>query len=75
MPNQEQVKMLAQGVKEWNAWRKANIEVEVDLSGADLSGARGLTQNQINTVRVCDESTRLPPRLECPKGKGDESEP
>ena len=43
MANQEQLDLLKAGVEGWNAWRQANAEAEldvvIDLSGADLTGA------------------------------------
>ena len=44
MANKEQLKILKQGVKDWNKWRRDNIFVEkinidINLSGANLSGA------------------------------------
>ena len=39
MANEEHVELLKQDVQAWNEWRKNNPEVEVDLRGADLSGA------------------------------------
>jgi uncharacterized protein YjbI with pentapeptide repeats len=43
MANQEQLNLLKAGVEGWNAWRQANAEAEmdvvIDLSGADLTGA------------------------------------
>jgi uncharacterized protein YjbI with pentapeptide repeats len=38
MANQEQVKILKQGVHVWNQWRAENPGVQVDLFGAELSG-------------------------------------
>jgi uncharacterized protein YjbI with pentapeptide repeats len=37
MANQEQLKILQQGVELWNKWREENSTVKVDLSGANLS--------------------------------------
>ncbi len=37
--NEEQLKRLLGSVGEWNDWRKGNLEVIINLSGADLSGA------------------------------------
>jgi hypothetical protein len=37
MANQEQVERLKAGIEEWNAWRKANSKVRLNLQGADLS--------------------------------------
>ncbi len=39
MANKKQLAMLKRSVDKWNAWREKNPEVEVDLSGADLSDA------------------------------------
>ena len=39
MANEEHVKILEQGVKVWNKWRKENRDVRPDLLGADLLGA------------------------------------
>ena len=36
MANDEQLAILKQGVDVWNAWRKENPDVEIDLSGAYL---------------------------------------
>ena len=38
MANEEQLKILKQGVEVWNKWRAENITIKVDLSGTDLSG-------------------------------------
>jgi hypothetical protein len=38
--NQDQVERLKQGVGRWNAWREANKDAVVDLSGAELPEAR-----------------------------------
>ena len=39
MANEEQLAILKQGVEAWNAWREANPEIYVNLSGADLRQA------------------------------------
>ncbi|MHC4203614.1 MAG: pentapeptide repeat-containing protein [Planctomycetota bacterium] len=39
MANTEHLKILKQGVKAWNKWRRENADIEPDLSGADLRGA------------------------------------
>jgi len=39
MANEEHLKIIKQGVKAWNQWRKKNPKIRPDLSGADLSGA------------------------------------
>ncbi len=36
MANEEQVALLKQGSEVWNAWRKENPDVEIDLSGSDF---------------------------------------
>ena len=38
MANEEQLKLIKQGVEEWNAWRENNLDSEIDLSEADLRG-------------------------------------
>jgi Pentapeptide repeats (8 copies) len=40
MANKEQLAQLKQGVPAWNQWREANRNVQLDLFGADLTGAR-----------------------------------
>ena len=37
MANEDQHRVLQQGVKAWNKWREKNPNVDVDLSAADLS--------------------------------------
>ncbi|HVM70320.1 MAG TPA: toll/interleukin-1 receptor domain-containing protein [Anaerolineales bacterium] len=39
MPDEAQVHRLKAGVGDWNTWRRAHLEVRIDLRGADLSGA------------------------------------
>jgi len=39
MANLEQLNVLRQGVKEWNAWRKEHIDRTIDLTHANLNGA------------------------------------
>jgi uncharacterized protein YjbI with pentapeptide repeats len=39
MANQEQLKVLKEGVQVWNQWRARNAGFQVDLFGADLAGA------------------------------------
>ncbi len=38
-PNQEQLALIKEGVNTWNAWRKDNPDVIIDLTFADLPGA------------------------------------
>ena len=38
MANEEHLKILKQGVEQWNKWRLENA-IRPDLGGADLSGA------------------------------------
>jgi uncharacterized protein YjbI with pentapeptide repeats len=40
MANEEQLKILKQGVNAWNKWREENLETRPDLTEADLSWAR-----------------------------------
>ena len=37
MANQEQLKLIKAGVNVWNAWRKANPSIRIDLSGGNFS--------------------------------------
>jgi uncharacterized protein YjbI with pentapeptide repeats len=39
MANEEHLKILEQGVEVWNQWRKENVGIQPDLSGADLREA------------------------------------
>ncbi len=39
MANEDQLKVLRQGVEAWNDWRGENPDISVDFSRADLSGA------------------------------------
>jgi hypothetical protein len=39
MADQQQLDLLQQGVKNWNAWRTQRPDMHPDLGGADLSGA------------------------------------
>ncbi len=50
MPSQEQVDTLKKGVEEWNQWREANPDSEIDLSDGDLRGAnlKGANLNGAN---------------------------
>ena len=38
MANEDQVKILKQGVVTWNQWRNQNLTTTIDLIKADLSG-------------------------------------
>jgi len=40
MANEEHLKILRQGVEDWNQWRKENSDIRPDLRGVNLSGAR-----------------------------------
>ena len=39
MANDAQLNMLRRNVVKWNAWRQENLEVEIDLTGANLRDA------------------------------------
>ena len=39
MANQQQLDILRQGEEVWNQWRLNNPDVQIDLSGADLTNA------------------------------------
>lgn len=38
MANEEHLRILKQGIRVWNRWREANIEVQPNLRGASLEG-------------------------------------
>ena len=38
MANQEQLELIKEGVEAWNAWRKANLSIRIDLSSGNFSG-------------------------------------
>lgn len=38
MANIFQTKLIKEGVSKWNEWRLNNPEIQIDLSGLDLSG-------------------------------------
>ncbi len=40
MANQEQLRILKGGVEAWNEWRKDNLELKIDLTGAKLTDAK-----------------------------------
>jgi hypothetical protein len=46
MANEEHLALLQQGVEVWNAWRKRNWEVSVDLACVNLRGANLQGANQ-----------------------------
>ena len=54
MANPEHLRALAQGVQAWNAWRKQQPGVLVDLTEADLSGAElpGVDFSRANLLSV-----------------------
>jgi uncharacterized protein YjbI with pentapeptide repeats len=39
MANEKHINILKQGVEVWNEWRRENLGIDHDLSGADLRGA------------------------------------
>lgn len=39
MANEEQLKILLQGMKVWSQWRKEHLDEDIDLTGAHLAGA------------------------------------
>ena len=55
MANQEQLDLLKAGVEGWNAWRQANADAEldvvIDLSGADLDRADLTDANLTRAIR------------------------
>jgi uncharacterized protein YjbI with pentapeptide repeats len=59
MADEEQLRILRQGVEAWNDWREQAGNIEIDLSGANLRGANlrgahlGLTfLNEANLIEA-----------------------
>ena len=50
MANEELLKLIKQGVEDWNAWRENNPDPEVDLSTADLRGINLQSANLKNAI-------------------------
>ena len=50
MANREQLAILKQGVAAWNQWREANPDIQPDLNGLNLRGAKlsGINFNSAN---------------------------
>jgi uncharacterized protein YjbI with pentapeptide repeats len=59
MANEEHIKILKQGVDEWNAWRSSKSLFRPDLSGADLSGAY-LSGADLSDANLRDANLRRP---------------
>jgi Pentapeptide repeats (8 copies) len=59
MADPDQLALLKKSVEEWNAWRKANPLVKVDLSGTDLSGTDLSGANLSTTVALVGEHGEL----------------
>lgn len=51
MANPEHLDILKQGVDNWNKWRRENVEIQVDLSGTDLSNL-DLSMGNFSPARV-----------------------
>ncbi len=58
MANPEHLKILKQGVKAWNKWRKGNPRIKPDLSNADLHGAKlgrmNLSGANLRGIDLCE---------------------
>ncbi len=61
MANQEQLRILSQGVEVWNKWRKENPDVEIDLFKADLyaTNLKKVNLNRANLNRAFLERANL----------------
>ena len=55
MPNEEHLKILKQGVEQWNKWRLENAKnaIRPNLGGADLSGAK-LSGANLSDAKLID---------------------
>jgi uncharacterized protein YjbI with pentapeptide repeats len=51
MADEKQLEILKQGAEDWNRWRKHNTKVNINLSRADLSGAK-LNQADLSGVNL-----------------------
>lgn len=52
MANEDYLRILSQGVQEWNAWRRNNRKIKLDFSRADLSCAN-LMNADLKGVNLC----------------------
>ena len=61
MANPEHLDLLKKGVEVWNQWREEHPEIEPDLSGANLEGARlsGAHLERARLSRACLEKADL----------------
>ncbi len=55
------LRKLKEGVTAWNEWRPSDPNFRADLTGADLSHANHLTQDQLNSA--CIRKGGKPPTL------------
>ncbi len=62
MANPEHLDLLKKGVEVWNQWREEHPEIEPDLSGANLEGARlsGAHLERARLSRACLEKDAMP---------------
>ena len=56
MANEDQIKIIKQGVEVWNNWRKSNPSIIPDLTEADL---RGLKLQKIDLHQAVLKSAKL----------------
>lgn len=54
MANEEQLALLRNGVKEWNQWRTENPDVEIDLTLANLKGAKLFWERRLNSAKFLE---------------------
>jgi hypothetical protein len=59
MANSEHLAILCQGVEHWNTWRRANPDIEPDLTGADISELAA-TRSDLGTAQPVADAVRLP---------------
>lgn len=62
MANSEHLKILGKGVEAWNAWRKANPQIEPDLSQAELIGQElagiDFKNTNLSFTRLCPRTVK-----------------
>lgn len=54
MANEEHLKIIQQGVEDWNAWRAENLDITPDLSMANLSSADPQWGSKLFPIRLVD---------------------
>ena len=59
MANQKHLAILKREVEIWNQWRQEHVDIQPDLSDADLRGAN-LRDADLDSIRVCGQTPLYP---------------